>query len=417
VRLSRSNLPSWNRKPITVIATTQQPTNTSGLLRGLLRIFFSVIACVLLSSILISPASFAAKDEREQLQSVKNAINSLQQELAEDKSKKSVLQKQLQTVEQEINSVSKNISAKDLLIADLSNKVTQLNQELTELESAKKQQNQIILNYIRNAYETDQQNTLQLILSQEKPEELARLMQYYRYLHGARHKKIDEYRKMIEQINTIKPQIENTHIQLVSEKKSLEQKHHDQLNLHSKRKTLIARLDSAIQNKDEKLKTLQADRDRLAKVIRALEEAIAKMQTKMPENHTQFQRGKKNMPWPLKGTIANTFGGWRQPGLMRWDGIFIEAVEGTQVRPVHQGRVVFADWLRGHGLLIIVDHGDQYLSLYAHNQSLIKSTGDWVTPQDIIATAGNSGGQSRSGIYFEIRHKGQPTDPLQWCCG
>ena len=102
---------------------------------------------------------------------------------------------------------------------------------------------------------------------------------------------------------------------------------------------------------------------------------------------------------------------------MRWQGVNIPAKEGTTVRSIHHGRVVYADWLRGSGLLLIIDHGDGYMSLYAHNQSLLRDVGEWVSAGTPVATVGDSGGQAKAALYFEIRYQGKPTDPARWCRG
>jgi septal ring factor EnvC (AmiA/AmiB activator) len=121
------------------------------------------------------------------------------------------------------------------------------------------------------------------------------------------------------------------------------------------------------------------------------------------------------MDWPVAGKVVSHFGRPRSEGGLRWQGAQIEAAEGTEVRAIHHGRVVFADWFRGQGLLIIIDHGDGYMSLYSHNKSLLRETGDWVTVGEPIATIGNSGGLSEYGLYFEIRHRGKASNPARWC--
>ncbi|MDC3332982.1 peptidoglycan DD-metalloendopeptidase family protein, partial [bacterium] len=121
------------------------------------------------------------------------------------------------------------------------------------------------------------------------------------------------------------------------------------------------------------------------------------------------------MPWPTAGKLANSFGSKRNGTTLRWQGVNINARQGSDVKAIHYGRVVFADWFRGSGLLVIIDHGDGYMSLYGHNQSLLKSPGEWVIPGESIATVGNSGGQKSAGLYFEIRKNGKPTDPKRWC--
>jgi septal ring factor EnvC (AmiA/AmiB activator) len=123
------------------------------------------------------------------------------------------------------------------------------------------------------------------------------------------------------------------------------------------------------------------------------------------------------MPWPVEGRLSNRFGRPRNQGKMRWRGITISAESGAPVRAIHHGRVVFADWLRGSGLLLVLDHGEGYLSLYAHNASLLRDVGEWVTAGTPLGTVGASGGRESPALYFEIRHNGKPVDPAAWCRG
>src|SRR5690606_28607021 len=128
-----------------------------------------------------------------------------------------------------------------------------------------------------------------------------------------------------------------------------------------------------------------------------------------------FREARGQLPWPVAGKPVNRFGSPRGNSSLRWQGINIVASEGTTVRAVHGGRVIFADWLRGSGLLLIVDHGGGFMSLYAHNQTLLRNVGDTVRAGEPIATVGSSGGQPQAALYFEIRREGVPTDPAQWC--
>ena len=124
-------------------------------------------------------------------------------------------------------------------------------------------------------------------------------------------------------------------------------------------------------------------------------------------------RGK--LKWPSRGRLANRYGSRRKEGKLKWQGVMIKAPEGTEVTAISHGRIAFSDWLRGFGLLTIIDHGDGYMSLYGGNQSLYKEVGDWVEAGDVIASVGNSGGHRETALYFEIRHNGKPTNPLKWC--
>jgi len=155
------------------------------------------------------------------------------------------------------------------------------------------------------------------------------------------------------------------------------------------------------------------DRSQLERLLDAVEQSIANLE--IPSDYRPFHKLKGKLHWPTKGKISKRFGSSRSGSNLRWQGVTLTAKEGSEVNAIHHGRVVFADWFRGSGLLIIIDHGDGYMSLYGHNQSLLIEPGDWVTVGEQIATVGNSGGKKHAGLYFEIRHKGQPTDPRHWC--
>jgi septal ring factor EnvC (AmiA/AmiB activator) len=127
-----------------------------------------------------------------------------------------------------------------------------------------------------------------------------------------------------------------------------------------------------------------------------------------------FASVKGKLAWPVQGRIAGAYGQPRGAGPVKWSGVLLEAAAGTQVRAVYHGRVAFADWLSGLGLLVIVDHGSGYMSLYGHNEALLKEAGDWVDPGEPIAQVGDTGGQARAGLYFEIRLNGEPIDPNPW---
>jgi septal ring factor EnvC (AmiA/AmiB activator) len=137
--------------------------------------------------------------------------------------------------------------------------------------------------------------------------------------------------------------------------------------------------------------------------------------SKRGKNSSSFNERRGELGLPATGKISNRFGQSRSETNAKWNGLFIEAKRGTPVRAVHDGTVIFSDWFRGFGLLIIVSHGKGYLSLYAHNETLRKKSGDAVSTDEFIATVGSSGGQNKTGLYFEIRVSGKPSDPINWC--
>ncbi|MEX1033351.1 MAG: peptidoglycan DD-metalloendopeptidase family protein [Cellvibrionaceae bacterium] len=176
---------------------------------------------------------------------------------------------------------------------------------------------------------------------------------------------------------------------------------------------MLARLNESIETKDQELQQLARDRQYIEQLMTEIVATVGHQNTFNSDAPFAELRGK--LPWPAEGQIAHSFGSERVAGKMKWDGVLIRASEGEPVKAIHHGRVVFADYLRGHGLLIIVDHGEGYMSLYAHNQTLKKAVGNWVEAGEVIASVGSSGGQRQAGLYFEIRQHGRPTNPGTWC--
>ena len=176
---------------------------------------------------------------------------------------------------------------------------------------------------------------------------------------------------------------------------------------------MLAGLVSELQTADQELARLQADQAQLRQLLLEIQQALADIPDEAPGAEPFVQR-KGRLPWPSRGRIAAAFASPKLGG-MSWDGVMISAQPGEAVQAVHHGRVAFADWLRGFGLLLILDHGDGWMTLYGHNQSLFKEVGDWVEAGEPLALVGNSGGRQASGVYFGIRHQGKAVDPGRWC--
>ena len=251
------------------------------------------------------------------------------------------------------------------------------------------------------------------MLNQSSPDTLARALAYYRYFYQARSKYIDEYRDILSELDTLKPQIVSATKALENALQAEQLQQQELLLANTSRAQAVTNLLAGIKDKGGQLKQLQQDRAELSKLLEAIEQAVAELI--LPDNVRPFAAAKGSMPWPVSGRASHRFGKSRNAGKMRWQGVTIPAKAGTEVSAIHHGRVVYSDWLRGSGLLLILDHGDNYLSLYAHNQSLLREVGEWVTEGTAIGTVGSSGGQESSAVYFEIRHQGKPTNPAAWC--
>jgi septal ring factor EnvC (AmiA/AmiB activator) len=252
------------------------------------------------------------------------------------------------------------------------------------------------------------------------------MMVYFNYLNKERLKKLADFEAAVQRLDQLDMQ-KQTETELLEH--DLERKKTEQAALDEARKQrneLLVQIGNDFSSSEQQLNQLQESQNRLKSLLASLpitEEELAAdaEQTKelsasienFSELKTDFSALKGKLPWPVIGRLAHKFGSPRTEG--SWDGVLIDAGEGMDIKAVNRGKVVYAEWLRGYGLLTIIDHGQGYMTLYAFSQSLYKRTGDSVEAGDVIASVGQSGGRSQAGLYFEIRKKGVPIDPLEWC--
>lgn len=288
-----------------------------------------------------------------------------------------------------------------------------LEAEKIALEKDRGQQASRIAAELRTAWQMGQQGQVKVLLNQESPDTVARMMAYYRYFFKARNELLNEYRETLVQLEATEASIASTLASLAERQTALAIQQKNLEQAQKNRQLAVAKLSESIAGKGAELKKLEQDQQELQALLNAIEEAVLNLQ--VPDNYLPFKSARGKMPWPVPGRASHRFGNSRNEGKMRWQGVRIPGKAGTPVKSIHHGRVVYADWLRGMGLLIIVDHGDGYMSLYAHNETLLKDVGEWVTAETPISTLGDTGGLDRPALYFEIRHKGKPTNPAGWC--
>lgn len=339
------------------------------------------------------------KEYREMLEETRDERSSLEQNLEENEKEISELLKKIEQIENELEEGEENLS--------------QLRDKQQELQRARSRQQAEIGRQIRAAWETGTQGYLKVLLNQEDPHEIARMLTYYDYFNRARADRISEFTDTIASLRKVEDRIEEENRRLARNRQDLEKRSEALAEARREKEKSIAALNREIAKTNSALEKRIEDRERLEGLLDKIDQSIANLPT--PVDTAPFASMKGNMRMPVAGDITDHFGSSRSTGKLRWQGVFIRAEEGDAVHAVHYGRVVFSDWLRGFGLLLIINHGDGYMSLYGHNEVLYRETGDWVKAGDVIATVGNSGGQNRVGTYFEIRHAGKPTDPQLWC--
>lgn len=264
---------------------------------------------------------------------------------------------------------------------------------------------------VRAAYTSGSQERIKLLLNQHDPASLGQLMTWYRYLSEYRGRNIEAVTAHLAELQALEQEAAREQARL----DELARAHYAELAkldaAQEERKELLGVLRLRMQEEGAEMKRLAAQEQDLSRLIAELSSILADYPITSEEPFTAL-RGR--LTWPVAGRLVHDFGQPRAGGQLSWNGVVLAAPRGREVRAVYHGRVVFADWLDGMGLLVIVDHGEGFLTLYGYNETTLKSAGDWVAPGDAIATVGVSGGQIDSGLYFEIRQGTKPVDPRSW---
>ena len=380
--------------------------------------FRFTLAITLLLGLLVSSLALAANPSTQeevsevQLKELRRDINKLQGWLKEARGEHSLLENSLRDTEVQIGQLVTRIADNSREASELEQRLSRLRNEQRSLQTQLDQQAGYLRQQIRSAYSMGRQEYLKVLLNQQKPDRVARLLRYYDFINKKRTEQIEQYLATARQLNVVQSEIITRSKTLEQVRYSLQNRRSELLVEQKKRQQVVKQLSQEIAGRGDELKTLEADQKRLEKLLAAVTEAIVKLPP--PRDASPFPQMRGKLPWPIKGRVLSAYGSKQYNNRITSHGMLIQAKEGDAVRSVHGGRVVFADWLRGFGFMLIIDHGEGYMSLYGYNQTLSKQPGDWVHGGEIVATAGSTGGQQSNGLYFEIRSGGKPLDPIGW---
>jgi septal ring factor EnvC (AmiA/AmiB activator) len=375
-------------------------------------VFLSVSLCLCLAAL---PSAASDKSDKEQeLKALQTKITQLQETIGEKQNSKSAYVGQLKKIETSIGRISQKISASKKEIIHKKSELKQLRKLKKKSRKQLSQENSTLAQQVYSAYTLGKQEKIKLLFSQQDAGDLQRNLIYYQYFSDARVNLIKRVQGNIDTLLATEADISNTKKTLeVSHQKLDDQKNQLKEN-SSKRKTIIASLDQQLQQQGGVLGKLKVGAKALESLINSIEDILIESPEPRLDNRP-FAELRGQLAWPVKGNIKKLFGRQKHLSELRWQGVLIEAPVGRHVRAISSGRIAFADWLRGLGNIIIIDHGNSYLSLYGHNESLFKSAGEWVEAGDIIGSIGSSGGQKNPSLYFEVRKKGKPQNPTKWC--
>lgn len=383
-------------------------------------------------------------DERSntvrQIEMAKIEVSQLEKALATLKGKQTSLLKELRKTETDIANLQKEITKLKTELTNTEHKITWLKEEQQKTEQLKQQQEKIFASQAKATYESGRQEYLKLLLNQQQPDKLSRTLVYYDYLSQARLIQLTEFKETVKQLADIEAEMNHYQQQLNDQQQKLQQQAKQLADTRQKRLQVLATINKQIKQKNDQIIEREKDQIALSKVLRTIDATLAQQASIRALNNqngtttnphslpTQqviassatfngnFKQAQGKLSWPVSGKLIANYGSARGDDTRsKWDGVIIAAPTGTPVKAVHSGTIVYSDWLRGVGWLIIIDHGQGYYSLYGHNQTLLKKVGNTIKAGDTIATVGNSGGSQSAALYFSIRQHGQAVNPALWC--
>lgn len=397
---------------------------------------YRLLALLLLTTPL---SGWAADDRQQELGDLRARIAELREEVEQASEDRKEAADGLRDSEKRISEVNRNLAELRRGERRLAAALGQLAGDRRTVEARLRDQEDALAELVRQRYRQGDVDAMRLLLSGRNPADVQRDLGYYAYIGRARAALIESHRATLAELAEIEERTQKRKAEMVRVKQA-QLAQHDQLSQEKlARQAVVDRLSSQISQQRRQIATLVRDEQRLARLIERLRKLAEEAKAKKAARERELRRAgqvKKGEPvsrvadaslagfrfsslrgrlaLPTVGEIVARFGQSRSGGGPAWKGLFIKAPAGQPVRAVGSGEVVFSDWLRGFGNLLIVDHGDGYLSLYSNNESLYKQAGDTVKAGDVIASTGNTGGHEEPGLYFELRRQGQPFDPLSW---
>lgn len=350
-----------------------------------------------------------------ELENLRNRIETLRHSLHDAQQQQGDLRTRLADAEQAIAALDARLKDHDAQLQTHTRRLNELEAEKRRLQDELDAQSAALGRQLRAAYILGRQDDLKILLNQEDPAQLGRQLVYSDYLNRARMRRIENYSVNLKQLAAVTESIG----QQVATLETLQTAQREERQLlevgRQTRVQLLAGLNSEIGVKNEELTRLLEDERRLQALLPTLQQSAATHESASGGNPAPFATLKGKLPWPSQGRLIAHYDSPRLGEQLKWRGVLIQAAEGTAVRAIAAGRVVFADELRGFGLLVIIDHGDGYMSLYGYNRELHKKSGDRVEAGETIAAVGLNGAEEPAGLYFEIRVHGEPSNPTQWC--
>ena len=382
------------------------------------RLFLSVIGCIVVLAIMPIGSSAIAQEggansQKEKLAELQAELRARQQVLENSRASAQELESVLKASELEIAKVAKALSTTRQALKNVEQEQAKLEAEQEGLKTAIRKQQSLLSSQLKSAFMAGHYDYAKMLFYQDDARTFERVITYYQYVAKARQKEIESFRSIVARLEEVNAELSEKALSLAALKDEQEGQRAVLLTRQDDRKATLKKINKTIASENQRIASLQADEKALKDAIEAARITAERAAREAEVSMDGLAKLKGKLAAPVKGRIRNLFGSRRQ-GQVSWKGIVIDGAEGDPVNSIAPGKVLYADWLRGFGLVAIVDHGEGYMSVYGHNQALLKQAGDDVRQGERIALVGRSGGQEYPNLYFEIRHKGKALNPSSW---
>lgn len=359
-----------------------------------------------------APAPAQQEVTPAQIEDLKERIEDIDDWLAEAEEDRSDLERQLAATEKTISRLTRERRSLREKAEQQQQRLAELETEARELTRTLDRQRESLKKQIRAAWMEGDAPAVKVLLNEIDPDRIARTMTYYEYLSKDTVTRLEAFGKSLQELKDTRAAVQATRVELARTEANVARRQEELADSREQRQQTLAALNADIRNRLSEREELEADRKRLEKLLAEVQQAINNIPS--PNESQPFASLRDQLPWPAKGKVLSGYGDHYADGKLRRNGLLIRTEEEAEVRAIHYGRVVFANWLRGFGLITIIDHGDGYMTLYGHSSSLFTSPGDWVAAGEPIALAGRTGGTDSPALYFEVRHNGKPDNPGRW---
>ena len=372
------------------------------------------LSAILALALLLGAAPALAQQDvtPAQIEELKERIEDIDSWLADAEEDRSSLERKLAATEKKISRVTRERRSLRQQAEQQQQRLRELENETQELTRTLDRQRDSLKKQIRAAWMEGDTPAVKVLLNEIDPDKIARTMTYYEYLSKDTIDRLEAFRQSLQELKNAKAAVQSTRVKLARTEESVAKRQQQLTESRKERQQTLTALNADIRSRRSEREELESDRKRLESLLEEVQQAINNIPS--PNESQPFASLRNKLPWPVKGRVLSRYGERYADGKLRRNGLLIGTGDEAEVHAIHYGRVVFANWLRGFGLITIIDHGDGYMTLYGHSSSLFTSPGDWVAAGQTIAQAGRTGGTDSPVLYFEVRHNGKPDNPGRW---